>query len=107
MNDPETNSPVEEMTDNSSQSVTLEGRSLILVKRRDEFFLFENNCPHTRETLDPLGGSLSDDSGDLIHCQRHGAEFLVQTGECVGGPCMGESLTPVAFTIAAGQIYLD
>ncbi|WP_439102741.1 Rieske (2Fe-2S) protein [Congregibacter sp.] len=107
MNDSETISPVLEMADNSSQSVTLEGRSLILVKRRDEFFLFENICPHTRETLAPLGGSLSDDSGDLIHCQRHGAEFLAETGECVAGPCMGESLTPVGFTIAAGQIYLD
>ncbi|WP_439107273.1 Rieske (2Fe-2S) protein [Congregibacter sp.] len=107
MNDSEANSPHLTMPDNSSRSVTLEGRPLVLAKRRGEFFLFENNCPHAHETLDPLGGSLSDESGDLLRCQRHGAEFLTQTGECVAGPCQGEALTPVAFTIAADQIYLD
>ncbi|WOJ98066.1 Rieske 2Fe-2S domain-containing protein [Congregibacter brevis] len=101
------NAPSLSIADNSSQSVTLEGRSLILVNRRGELFLFENNCPHANESMDPLGGSLSDDSGDLIRCQRHGAEFLAHTGECVAGPCMGETLTPVAFTLAGGQIYLD
>jgi nitrite reductase/ring-hydroxylating ferredoxin subunit len=92
---------------NSSQSVTLDGRSLILVNRQGELFLYENNCPHANETLDPMGGSLSDTSGDLLHCQRHNAQFIAATGECVAGPCMGEHLTAVPFTLAAGQIYLD
>ncbi|MFK7828527.1 MAG: Rieske (2Fe-2S) protein [Congregibacter sp.] len=95
------------LDENSSRSVTLDGRSLILVNRRGELFLFENNCPHAQETLDPLGGSISEACGDLIKCQRHGAEFLVQTGECVAGPCMGEFLTPVAFTQVGQELYLD
>lgn len=95
------------LNENSSRSVTLDGRSLILVDRRKELFLFENNCPHAQETLDPLGGSLSSAGGDLLKCQRHGAEFLVQTGECVSGPCLGESLRPVAFTLVGNDIYLD
>jgi len=107
MNDSELGPALLSMPDNSSQSVTLEGRSLILAKRRGAFFLYDNNCPHASESLDPMGGSLSDESGDLLRCQRHGAEFLSDTGECVAGPCMGESLTPIAFTLAGGQIYLD
>jgi len=92
---------------NSSRSVTLEGRDLLLVNRGGELFLYENNCPHANETLDPMGGSLSDASGDLIRCQRHGAEFLARTGECVAGPCLGEHLTAVAFTAVGTAIYLD
>lgn len=92
---------------NSSRSVTLEGRDLIIVNRADELFLYENNCPHANETLDPMGGSVSDADGELIRCQRHGAEFLAATGECVSGPCLGEHLTPVAFTAVGPDIYLD
>jgi nitrite reductase/ring-hydroxylating ferredoxin subunit len=92
---------------NSSRSVTLEGRDLILVNRGDELFLYENNCPHANETLDPMGGSLSEAEGELIRCQRHGAEFLAVTGECVSGPCLGEQLTAVAFTAVGTDIYLD
>ena len=93
--------------ENSTASLTLEGRSLLLVNSGGELFLYENNCPHTRETLDPMGGSTSDETGSLIHCQRHAAEFLASSGECVAGPCMGEFLTPVAFTAVNGEIYLD
>jgi len=95
------------IADNSTQSVTLDGRALLLVNRGGELFLYENNCPHASETLDPMGGSLSDASGDLIHCQRHGAEFLAASGECVSGPCLGEQLTAVAFTLVESDIYLD
>ncbi|MFT4768712.1 MAG: nitrite reductase/ring-hydroxylating ferredoxin subunit [Glaciecola sp.] len=107
MNDSEMGPAILSMPDNSSQSVTLEGRSLILAKHREDLFLYENNCPHANETMDPLGGSISDESGDLLRCQRHGAEFLTTTGECVAGPCIGEALSPVAFTVAGEQIYLD
>ena len=95
------------MPDNTSRSVTLEGQSLILAKRRGKLYLFANNCPHANESLDPMGGSLSDETGDLLRCQRHNAEFLTETGECVAGPCLGQALRPVAFTLAGDQIYLD
>jgi nitrite reductase/ring-hydroxylating ferredoxin subunit len=54
-----------------------------------------------------MGGSLSGADGELIRCQRHGAEFLAASGECVSGPCLGEQLTPVAFTAVGTDIYLD
>jgi nitrite reductase/ring-hydroxylating ferredoxin subunit len=91
---------------NTSKSVTVEGRDLILVDCGGELFAYENNCPHASETLDPMGGSLSSEDGQLIRCQRHGAEFLAATGECVSGPCLGERLTPVAVIGVAGEVYL-
>ncbi|MEM1403568.1 MAG: Rieske 2Fe-2S domain-containing protein [Pseudomonadota bacterium] len=92
---------------NSSKSVTVEGRNLILVDHGGALFLYENNCPHAQETLDPLGGNLSNGGGELFGCQRHGAQFVARTGECVAGPCQGEQLTGVAFTAVGDAIYLD
>lgn len=93
--------------DNTSRSVTLDGRNLILARYAGELYLYENNCPHARETMDPMGGSISRGDGGLLRCQRHSADFLAQTGECVAGPCVGEALTPVAFTAVGNEIYLD
>lgn len=98
---------LEDMPNNSSRALTVEGRELLLVHRHGEFYLYENRCPHTAETLDPMGGSIVSDDGLLFTCQRHGAEFIADTGECVGGPCQGEFLAPVAFTLSGGQLYLD
>ncbi len=98
---------IDQLEDNSSASVTADFRQLLLVRRGGELFVYENRCPHTQETLDPMGGSIAGDGALLITCQRHAAEFLSHTGECVAGPCQGEFLTPVPFTLSDGDIYLD
>ena len=95
------------LAENTSRSVTLDGRDLILAHSGGRLHLYENRCPHTNETLDPMGGSVSDASGALLRCQRHGAEFLAATGECVAGPCLAEALTAVSFTAVGDDIYLD
>ena len=91
----------------TSTSVTVDGRQFLLLRRGEELLLFENRCPHTGESLDPMGGSILEARGELIVCQRHGAQFLSSSGECVSGPCQGEWLVPVPFTAVDGLIYLD
>ena len=92
---------------NTSASVTIEGRDLILADRNGTVYAYDNVCPHTGETLDPMGGSVSEAGGALLRCQRHAAQFDAASGECVGGPCIGEHLTPVAVTVVGRAIYLD
>jgi len=98
---------IDQFDDNATSSLSADFRQLLLVKRNGELFIYENSCPHTRESLDPMGGSIADDAALLITCQRHAAEFLSHTGECVAGPCQGDALTPVPFTLSNGDIYLD
>lgn len=95
------------LASNMSTSVTVDGRSFLLLRRGEELLLFENRCPHTGESLDPMGGSILEAQGELITCQRHGAQFLSSSGECIAGPCQGEWLTPVPFTAVNGELYLD
>lgn len=98
---------IEDFPDNDTRSIEVGPLPLLVVKRGGELFIYENNCPHTRETLDPMGGPVISPDGLLLHCQRHSAEFITETGECVSGPCLGERLNPVAFTLSNGDIYLD
>ncbi|MFT4520284.1 MAG: nitrite reductase/ring-hydroxylating ferredoxin subunit [Halioglobus sp.] len=98
---------IEDIPDNSTSSVDCDGRLLLVVKRAGEVFIYDNRCPHTGDTLDPMGGSVASDDGLLIKCQRHAAEFISDTGECVAGPCQGEHLEPVAFTLSGDDVYLD
>lgn len=93
--------------ENSTHSMQAGGLSLLVVRRAEQLFLYENRCPHTRESLDPEGGSLATGGGLLIECQRHAAQFVADTGECVAGPCQGERLTAIPFTVSDGAIYLD
>jgi nitrite reductase/ring-hydroxylating ferredoxin subunit len=108
MPDARTHNPESQLPDeNASRSVTVDGRPLILAVHGGQLFAYDNNCPHANETLDPMGGSVSEAGGSLLRCQRHGAEFLAATGECVAGPCLGERLNPVAIIAVDGKVYLD
>ncbi|CAA0092651.1 Biphenyl dioxygenase system ferredoxin subunit [Halioglobus japonicus] len=98
---------IEDFPDNSTHGMHSAGLALLIVRRAGELYIYENNCPHTRETLDPEGGSLAVSGGLLIQCQRHSAEFIAETGECVAGPCQGEALTAIPFTLSGSDIYLD
>lgn len=98
---------IEDFADNSSHGLQVDYMQLLVVRRAGRLFLYENKCPHTQETLDPMGGSITSGDGLLLQCQRHAAAFVSETGECVAGPCMGENLNPVAFTLSNGDIYLD
>jgi nitrite reductase/ring-hydroxylating ferredoxin subunit len=98
---------IDDFTDNSTTSVGVDSLYLLVFKRGEQLFIYENKCPHVLDTLDPEGGSLASSDGLLITCQRHGAQFLSHNGECVGGPCLGESLSSIAFTLSNGDIYLD
>ncbi|MEZ5572295.1 MAG: Rieske 2Fe-2S domain-containing protein [Halioglobus sp.] len=98
---------IEDFPDNSTSSFQAGHLALLVVRRAGHLFLYENRCPHTRETLDPQGGSLTTSEGLLIQCQRHAAEFIADTGECVSGPCQGDTLNAIPFTLSGGDIYLD
>jgi len=65
-----------------------------VVRKGQAVFGYVDRCPHAGL---PLAQKLDDyltPSGDLIACSWHGALFEPDTGACVGGPCVGATLTP-------------
>jgi nitrite reductase/ring-hydroxylating ferredoxin subunit len=73
--------------------------SLILLRRGDAVRGWLNVCPHAGRRLDWAPGKfLMTKTGQLV-CAVHGASFELDAGECVAGPCRGQSLRTVAVRV--------
>lgn len=80
--------------------------AILLVRRGDLVAGFVNECPHMGLPLDWKPDRLALGGGAFLRCSHHGAVFRVDDGLCVAGPCVGESLSPVALRIVDDMIML-
>lgn len=77
---------------------------LFAVKKNNQVFIYENSCPHLGIQLEWQADEFLDIDASMIQCSSHGALFKIEDGECLLGPCQGQSLTAIDFTIKEGQI---
>lgn len=82
-----------ELADAASRGFEVEGQKLLAVRRDGQVYLYLNRCPHRGIPLEWQPDRFLDDSASLIQCATHGALFLIENGECIAGPCAGQSLT--------------
>ena len=89
--------------------VEFEGRIIdgFIVKRAGVYYAYRNACPHTGVTLDWVEHQFLDLDQSLIQCSLHDARFLIDTGECVFGPCPGESLEKLDIQVCDESVYLN
>ena len=98
----------EDIAENSSKGFSINETSLFAVKRDGIIFLYKNSCPHLGIELEWLEDQFLDFDESLIQCSSHGALFLIESGECVSGPCLGQELQSLALTInQAGELNID
>ncbi|RJF95677.1 Rieske (2Fe-2S) protein [Noviherbaspirillum saxi] len=86
-----------------------QGRDAVLVVRQGaRVHAYLDACPHHGGT--PMAwrkDAYLNGDRDRIVCSAHGAQFDIATGLCTLGPCLGQSLQPVAVTITQDQdIYI-
>lgn len=82
-------------------------RSEVLVTRLgDQLFAYENRCPHRGTTLDWAPDRFMTEDSTHLQCATHGAQFRVQDGLCVLGPCLGQALTALRIERVDGQVWL-
>jgi len=87
---------------------TADGRLLYMAIRRGaKVFVYVNSCPHTGGPLDLRPGQFLNADGTMIQCSTHGAEFRIDDGYCLSGPCEGDSLKAVNTEIHAGRVYVN
>ena len=80
-----------------------EGRDTMFIVRRGEaLFGWRNACPHYDHARMAWKKDefLTGDRARIV-CGAHGAQFEIDTGLCVLGPCLGDRLTAVAEDFAA------
>lgn len=77
-----------------------------VVRRGGRVFAYLNTCPHTGARLDWKPDAFLTRSRELIMCSVHGAIFEVESGLCIGGPCVGRTLRPLAAEVRDGRILV-
>jgi nitrite reductase/ring-hydroxylating ferredoxin subunit len=76
------------------------GRDTVFVVRRGETVrLWADRCPHHGTPMPWRKDAYLNAAGDRIVCAAHGALFEIDSGLCVQGPCLGDRLRPVPFTL--------
>ncbi|WLQ13759.1 Rieske (2Fe-2S) protein [Hahella aquimaris] len=83
---------LDQLDDSASRGFHLAGHSVFVVKQRNALFAYINSCPHLGIELEWMPDQFLDHARQFIHCATHGALFLIHSGECISGPCQGQSL---------------
>lgn len=101
---------LDEIPDGKGRGFTVEtsrgARDILIVRRGDAVFAYENSCPHVGTPLDWVPDQFLSEDGGHIVCATHGAQFRIEDGMCFSGPCHGVPLPPVAVEIRDGTVML-
>ena len=79
---------------------------LFAVRRGPAVFVYVNACPHVGAALDRAPDRFLTADGARIACGAHGAQFEVEGGVCVQGPCVGARLEAVPARIVDGAVLV-
>lgn len=81
-------------------------REAVVLRDGDDVVAWRNYCPHMTDVRLDKGSGATRRNGEIV-CEKHGAMFEIDTGECTYGPCRGAYLDPVDVAIDEGAIYLE
>lgn len=102
---------LDEIPENGSAGFLVEigGKNvhLMAIRKDGDVHIYENECPHVGVPLDFRPGQFLDAEKKHIMCSTHGALFVIETGECIDGPCFGDHLIRVDAEIRDGVVYLS
>lgn len=96
-----------QLAEGQSRGFTVQGLQLLAVRRDGRAYVYRNRCPHRALSLEWRADDFLDASGSLIQCAHHGALFLIESGECLTGPCAGESLQAVTCREDRDGIWIE
>ena len=97
----------DDISNNSSRGFSIDGDSIFVVHYQQKFYVYRNHCPHLGLELNWQPDQFLTVDNTLIQCATHGALFLIETGECVSGPCSGQALEAVDFRVEENVIMLQ
>ena len=80
---------------------------LFAVRQGEAVRVYVNSCPHIGLPLAPAPPRSLHAKSRVTVCPAHGARFRIQDGECISGPCYGESLEAVPVRLdAEGRVIV-
>jgi len=94
------------LREGESLSFTVQDTPAFAVRKDGEVYAYANRCPHLGIPLEWQENQFLDSENELIQCSTHGALFLIETGECLSGPCSGDRLNALELVFEDGAAYL-
>ena len=82
------------------------GRNGFVVRQGAALRAYLNQCPHTGGRLDWKPDAFLTKDRSLIMCSTHGANFRIDDGYCLAGPCMGLWLRPLAAALEGDEVVV-
>ncbi len=79
---------------------------IFIVHKNDCFYAYKNSCPHTGVNLEWKPDEFLNMDKNLIQCSTHGAQFRIENGYCIYGPCQGRSLTQIPVIVNKTEIKI-
>jgi nitrite reductase/ring-hydroxylating ferredoxin subunit len=98
---------LDDLNEGQSRGFLVAGIRVFVVRRNGQFYAYRNWCPHREIPLEWQSDQFLDDSGTLIRCATHGALFLIESGECIAGPCEGDALQKLNVQIKEDGLWVD
>lgn len=77
-----------------------------VVRWQGKIYAYQNFCPHAGHRLNFKPDGFFNLDKSLLICASHGAVFSPENGECIGGPCPGSRLQPLACRVENGEVYV-
>lgn len=84
-----------------------ESSCFVVKSHEGDIRVYANSCPHLGVELEWVADQFLDSEGMLIQCATHGALFLIDSGQCVAGPCLGQYLQAIPFTIEDNAVVIE
>jgi len=99
---------IEDIPDGAARNFVLEMKAGrfhgFVIRRGNRVFGYRDCCPHMGMPLAQELDRYLSSGGELILCSWHGALFDIETGRCVGGPCVGARLSVWPVAVVDGEI---
>lgn len=99
-----------DLPDGASRGFDPTGRgqdTVLVVRQGGRLYAYADACPHHGTPMAWRKDHYLNAAEDRIVCAAHGAQFDIDTGQCMLGPCLGDRLTPLPLTLQAnGDIHL-
>lgn len=80
---------------------------MFVVRKEDSVHAYVNRCPHQGARLEYRKDRFLSADGRRVVCYAHGAHFEPETGRCIEGICLGQSLQSVSCRIEQGWVLVE
>ena len=98
---------IDDIEESTSKGFEVGNKYVFAVKKDGQIYVYYNYCPHLGTPLEWQEDRFLDSDNALIQCSTHGALFVIETGQCILGPCKGKRLRAIPHLVGNGFVMVD